>query len=112
MEQLTCTCEEKVLYSVFLLHLETFTNKCLYIYVGTQDGEKNVTEAIRLYEQAVEGGSVSAMNGLGYLYFYGQVTRHGSKFLSQSFNSILFIGCAKERNKSFLLLFSSSRNGE
>lgn len=40
---------------------------------GTSDGEKNVTEAIRLYEAAVEGGSVSAMNGLGYLYFHGQV---------------------------------------
>jgi TPR repeat protein len=41
---------------------------------GTVDGEKNTTEAIRLYELAVEGGSVSAMNGLGYVYFYGQVS--------------------------------------
>jgi TPR repeat protein len=34
--------------------------------------EKNVTKAVDLYEEAAALGSVKALNGLGYIYFYGQ----------------------------------------
>ena len=36
-----------------------------------EGGEKNVSEAIRIYEQAASNGSVTALNGLGYVYFFG-----------------------------------------
>jgi len=41
---------------------------------GTVDGKANVTEALELYEEAAEKGSVTALNGLGYAYFFGQVS--------------------------------------
>ena len=36
-------------------------------------GFKNATHAIELYEEALAGstGSIRALNGLGYIYFYG-----------------------------------------
>ena len=36
-----------------------------------EGGEKNVSEAIRIYEVAAGNGSVSALNGLGFVYFFG-----------------------------------------
>ena len=38
---------------------------------GTPEGEKNVTRALELYDEASLLGSVKALNGLGYIYFYG-----------------------------------------
>ena len=39
---------------------------------GTVNNAVNASEAVRLYEEAAEMGSVRALNGLGYIYFYGQ----------------------------------------
>ena len=43
------------------------------MYLKGEGGEgKNVTKAIELYEKAAAMGAVRALNGLGYIYFYGQ----------------------------------------
>lgn len=45
----------------------------------------NLTHAITLYEEAAAKDSVRALNGLGYLYFYGQQAPHGSERNAHTF---------------------------
>lgn len=39
---------------------------------GEGMGQPNASRAIELYTEAADLGSVKALNGLGYIYFYGQ----------------------------------------
>lgn len=36
-----------------------------------EGGPRNVSTAIELYERAAKDGAVRALNGLGYMYFFG-----------------------------------------
>ena len=38
------------------------------INIGT---EKNISKAVTMYNQAAKDGSIRALNGLGYIYFFG-----------------------------------------
>lgn len=33
--------------------------------------EKNISKAVSMYNQAAKDGSIRALNGLGYIYFFG-----------------------------------------
>lgn len=41
------------------------------MYVKGEGTEKNVSQAVSLYETAASLGSVRALNGLGFFYFFG-----------------------------------------
>ena len=46
---------------------------------GDDRGQKNISQALVLYEEAAEKGNLRALNGLGYIYFYGnQVEKNES----------------------------------
>jgi SEL1 protein len=49
---------------------------------GEGGADVNLTRSIELYEQAVAIGSAKALNGLGYLYFYGQAVPKNEVSLS------------------------------
>ena len=41
------------------------------MYIKGEGAEKNVTKAVEMYETAASQGSVRALNGLGFFYFFG-----------------------------------------
>jgi TPR repeat protein len=41
------------------------------MFLKGEGGDANHTRAVELYEKAASDGSVAALNGLGYAYFYG-----------------------------------------
>ena len=41
------------------------------MFLKGEGGEVNYTRAVDLYEKAAASGSVEALNGLGYAYFFG-----------------------------------------
>ena len=42
------------------------------MYLKGESVDQNTTQAIELYEKAASLGSNKALNGLGYMYFFGQ----------------------------------------
>jgi TPR repeat protein len=50
------------------------------MHLKGEGGPANISEALRLYEDAASMGSVKAMNGLGYIYYNGvYVTKNESR---------------------------------
>jgi len=42
------------------------------MFLKGEGTDQNVSRAIELYEDAAGHGSAKALNGLGFMYFYGQ----------------------------------------
>ena len=67
-----------LVFSFFLLLI--FVYEKFIQYLKGEGSEKNVSRAVELYSEAAALGSVKALNGLGYLYFYGDaVPKNESK---------------------------------
>lgn len=68
--------------------------------------DKNITHAVELYEEAAALGSVKALNGLGFAYFYG----HGDDLpankvvmVTNERHDLLFMICFSYRQKLFFI---------
>lgn len=73
---------------------------------GTKDNAKNVTMAIQLFESAAASGSVHALNGLGYIYFFGQeLEKNEVRGFMRILNCNYLFTCLLLIDQSFLLLY-------
>jgi TPR repeat protein len=57
----------EVFFTIVSLNVITISN-----LLGEGGADVNITKAVLLYEEAASMGSIRALNGLGYMYFYGQ----------------------------------------
>jgi hypothetical protein len=59
-------------FHVFIHHIMLGMCAGAAMYLKGEGGEQNTSRAVEIYEKAASLGSNKALNGLGYIYFFGQ----------------------------------------